>query len=169
MHIVRDSDTIEHVDDRGDKLVLLDAPRKRDLIASNKLAHDEAIEELDKLKANGVDTDAIMVAASAKPDVLAAAQEAVRTSLPSPKVRRLRFGALAVRIELRTGSGPSDGESISGHQPLMEAYDNMDFASSAWVDTTVHEVWNAAIPSDASARGEGADVVVPEEPVGSTD
>ena len=162
MRIINDADAVEFVDGDGAKLFLHPAPRQRDLIASNKLAHDEAIEELDKLKANGIDTDAIMQAAAAKPDLLAAAEKAVRTSLPSPKVRRLRFGALAVRIK--------DGETvIEGHQKLMEAYDNMDFASAAWADATVHEVWNAAIPSDADTRGEGADVALSEEPVGSAD
>lgn len=162
MRIIHDADAIEFVDGDGSKLFLRPAPSKRDIIGSNKMARDEAVEELEKLKAGGIDTDAIMAEAAAKPKLIAAAKEALRTHLPSPKVRRFRFGALAVRIE--------DGETvIEGHQKLMEAYDDMDFASATWADATVHDLWSAAIPSDADTRGEGADVVVSQEPVSSTD
>jgi hypothetical protein len=162
MRIIRDTDAVEFTDPDGAVLYLLPAPTRRDVLASAKRAYDEALEELERLKDSGVDTDAILAEAEAESGAVEAAREAMRASLPSPAVRRLRFGALAVRLVM-------GDEAISGHQQLIETYDRMDTPSATWTDATVDKVWNAAIPSDADTRGEDADVALSEEPVSAAD
>ena len=155
MRVIHDSDVVEFVDDSGDKLILLRAPRQRDVISCDLMARDEAVAELDKLKASGIDTDKILADAQADPDALEKAQESARNST-SPAVREARYKSLAVRASIGT-------ESFDGHQQMLEAYRDMDPESAAWADAQVASVWNAAIPSDADTRGPRADVAVPQD------
>ena len=155
MRIISDSDAIPHADPDGGVLYLRPVPSQRQVLASGAMAYEEAVAELDKLKATGIDTDAVLSEAQKAPETVKKAAQAIRDALPSQKVRRYRFGALATGIDI--------GDThISGHQPLMEAYDELDATSATWVDATVNDVWNAAIPSDADTRGPGADVPVSE-------
>lgn len=154
MRVIHDSDTIEFRDESGDKLYLHPAPRQRDVIACDDMARREAIAAMDELKKSGVDTDKILADAQADPDALAKAQESVRENV-SPAVRAFRFKALAVRMTVA-------GESLGGNA-VVEAYENMDPESAAWVDEQVASVWDAAIPGDADTRGARADVAVHQD------
>lgn len=156
MRVIRDSDTVEFTDSDGDKLVLLSAPRQRDVNACDIIARDEAMSEMDRLKATGVDTDKILADAQKDPDALKKAQANVRNAPDSVKVREFRLKALAVRMFINS-------ENIGGEQVIRQ-YGDMDPVSSAWVDEQVKSVWEAAIPSDASARGPAPDAELPVEP-----
>ena len=156
MRVIEDTDTVEFADTDGDRLVLLVAPRQRDLDACEVLERTAAFSQLDTLKALGLDTDAAMKEAEQEaPEVLQAAQEASRSSLGAdPKVRLFRLEKLAVRMVVA-------GEALGG-KAILDAYGKMDAASAAWVDGKVAATWDAATPDDASARGAGAHADVPE-------
>jgi len=144
MKVIRDSDVVEFVDDSGDKLILLECPRQRDVMRGEDLASEEAIAGLSKIKALGMDTDKMLADAQANPETFAAAQSNVETTVP-PKVRRFRLEVLGIRLVV-------GGESFGG-KAVLEQYDDMARASAAWVDEKVSRVWDGATPDDASARG----------------
>lgn len=158
MRIINDSDTVEFADGSGDKLVLLVAPRQRDLEASSDLETKAAMAQFAALKDFGVDTAKAMDAAEeTDPDELAAATKAARASINAdPKVRAYRLKALAVRLIV-------NGEAHGGGA-IEDMYGKMDAASAAWVDEKVAEVWDTAIPSDADTRGQAPVAAVPDVP-----
>jgi len=157
VRIIRDSDTVEYVDESGDKLVLLSAPRQRDVESSDLIERDEAMGQMQALKKSGIDTDAFMADAKKDRDALEAAKEAVKTSLPAAKVREFRLKSLGIRLVI-------GGENIGG-EAIVTSYRDMDPISAAWIDKCVGETWMGALPSDEDTRGEGADAPVP---VGAT-
>lgn len=147
MRIINDSCTTEFVDRSGDKLILLQAPRRRDVVESERLERKEALEQLDIMKSQGVEIDAVIEDAQKSPEALQAAQEAAARHEWGPEVMRFRLTALAVSLVV-------DGERIGG-AAILEAYDRMDPPSAQWIDDCVSSVWSP--PSEAEKNGEGAD------------
>ena len=151
MRVIHDSDTVEFIDESGDKLILLAAPRQRDVIACEDFERQDAIAGLEGIKALGIDTDKILADAQAQPEKLAVAKTAAAKA--GPKVCEFRLRVLAVRAFI-------GGENIGG-PAVVDAYGNMDPASAAWVDERVASVWDGAIPDDAHTRGAAPDAAVP--------
>ena len=143
MRVIHDSDVVEFPDDSGDRLILLECPRKRDLIRAEDLASDEAIAGLSKLKKLGMDPDKMYADAQEDPAKLAEAEAAAEAT--STTVRRFRLEVLGIRLVV-------GGESFGG-KAILEQYDSMDSDSAEWVDEKVAGVWDGATPDDASARG----------------
>lgn len=140
MRIIRDTDTVEFTDDSGDKLVLLKAPRRRDIKACEDVEREDAMRELEGLRALGIDP--ITEAEKATAEERAVATAAVASAPAADSVRRFRFGALARKLVV-------DGEAIDD---IMAAYDDMPADSTAWVDAQVASVWEAATPSEADTK-----------------
>lgn len=152
MKIINDSDTTTFTDDSGDTLVLLDCPRQRDVEKSNKLQREDAFAQLEDLKAAGVDTSAVMEKATTE-DAEAAAEAAKAEKLPL-EVRRFRLGALAKSLTV-------SGQTFGG-QEVVNQYDNMDYASSTWVDAQVAIIWATSEPDDAQREDAATSDVVPD-------
>jgi hypothetical protein len=147
MRVIRDTDTVEFVDESGDKLVLLEAPRQRDVLACEAIEQEDAFAQLENLRRMGFDVDALIKQAR-ESDV----KRDERDADVSAKVRAKRLEVLAVALIV-------GGDRVGG-KAIAEAYGSMDASSAAWVDAKVAEVWDAATPSDASARGQDADARV---------
>lgn len=148
LKVIHDSDTREFLSD-GDKLVLLVSPRRRDTLACETLEVEEALAALARLKAQGVDTEAVFADAQKDPEKVKAAREAASTAPDSPAVLAFKLKAVAVSLHV-------DGEKFGG-EAIVSAYDSMDEASAAWVDAQVKTVWESAHPGDADTRRDGAD------------
>ena len=153
MRVIHDSDTVEFIDESGDKLILLAAPRQRDVVACEDFERKDAIAGLEGIKALGIDTDKILADAQAQPEKLAVAKTAAAKA--GPKVCEFRLRVLVVRAFI-------GGENIGG-PAVVDAYGNMDPVSAAWVDEQVESVWTGSMPSDADTRGTRADVAVPQD------
>jgi hypothetical protein len=145
MRVIRDTDTVEFVDESGDKLVLLEAPRQRDVMAVVEIEREDAFTQIEGLKRMGFDVDALMKQAKD-------ADKTDEKAETSAKVHIARLRALAVALYL-------NGDRLGG-DAIVKSYGDMDPASVAWVDAKVAEVWDAATPDDASARGKDADAGV---------
>ena len=144
---VSDTDTVTFTLD-GDELVLRKMPRQREVEASDEVEQRVAFKAMAAIKDAGIDTDKIAAEASTE-DV-----DEAKKAKPAAKVREYRLSALAVRLVV-------DGNTIGGAE-VVTTYQNMPPSAAAWVDERVAEVWEAAVPDDASARGESPDAFVPE-------
>lgn len=160
MKIIRDSDTVTIKDESGDALVLLTAPKYRDVLACEELERTEAIAALDRLKAAGVDIDAELAEAEADPDKMKAAQKAAAEAPDSPAVRRYKLGALAVALIV-------GGERIGG-RAVLDAYDDMTRDSAEWVDQEVRAVWDSASLDDRDTRSAAPNADGASVPAGSS-
>lgn len=138
LHIIRDTDVVTRELD-GDKLVLLSAPRQRDVEVCDEIATKEAFASMAAMRESGMDVDAMMKDAEKKkkPDD--------KPDPVSAKVREARLKALAVALFV-------DGEKLGG-DAIAVACRDMDPASAAWVDEQVASVWDSALPSEVDTRG----------------
>lgn len=149
MEIVRSTDVVQFTDEAGDTLVLLVSPKHRDVVACDELESREAMKGLAELKAQGIDTDAILAEAEKDPEAIRKAREGSDDTPDSPKVRRFKLEALAPKLIVA-------GETIGGGA-VLDAYDDMKPRSARWVDSKVEEVWASSKPSEADTQGQGTD------------
>lgn len=156
MRIVQDSDTSEFQDSSGDRLVLLSAPRRRDVVKSEELERDEAVAQMKLIREQGLTNvdEAIEKVSQGDKDAVAQAEQAAADMEWGPEIRRFRLAALAVALYI-------DGDKLGG-DAIVDAYDRMDPNSVAFVDACVKEVWSGSKPTKAEKNGEGADAEVPD-------
>ena len=145
---LRDTDTVTFELD-GDSLTLRNAPRQREVEASNEIEQKAAFKAMAAIKDAGIDVDKFTADASEE-DV----DKAKEASRPAAEVREYRLKALAVSMTI-------DGLKVGG-EAIVETYHDMPPVASDWVDARVAEVWDGAIPGEGDTRGSGADAGVPE-------
>jgi hypothetical protein len=153
MHIVTEADTVIFTDPVGDTLTLLKNVRQKDVTALEELERKEALETLHELGYSVADV--AKEADLASDEERAAARESAAGRGSSAKARRFRLGAIARGLTVA-------GKEHAG-SAILQAYDEMDPASGAWVDAQVDGVWAPSTPGEAEKKGEAALLDMPDQ------
>lgn len=141
MRIINDSDTRTFTDPAGDTLTLLVSVRYGSLVKREEMESKEALESLKSIGMSMEDARKISEQATEEERAAAAERKQGKADDHSADVRRFMLGAVAVSLSV-------GGRVISEQGKILQAYDQMDPASAAWVDEQVAVVWAASVPGD---------------------
>jgi len=133
MELINDADLVEFIDESGDKLFCLRAPKNAAFGLRDELVVKEASRYSNLLK--GFDFEKIP----------AAKDKSKQEDFSTPAMREFMFKAVAVKMII-------GAKTITEQEKLVEAYQNLNVKSGKWIDEKVKEIWDKSEISEKEKK-----------------
>ncbi len=150
MRIVNPNDTVEFIDELGDKLICLKSPRHRAVGLRKELVLEESSKVLKVLKEfddTALTNEKIEEAKKAKEAKKSKGEK--KDDFTTTAIREFEFLAVVLKIIIKEEKGE---RVIEGDENLLQAYRDSDETSGKWIDEKISEIWDSSQPSDAEKK-----------------